>query len=152
MPPKGHRTISSATPPTCLQASACPNSCRRTIKKRVRYSATFQTGESYELLRICNSKNAMTSQDQCRYTEMPATWKSRNEPDSEELGRDIPLAFFCRRTTSSVEYLPILDCFLKSFERQLAVSNQPPCHCSLLPNWQEKRLALPQMAEVREDS
>src|SRR5262245_3340241 len=46
-PPKGQSTILSARPPTERQANACPNSCRRTMAKRVTYSAMFQMREVY---------------------------------------------------------------------------------------------------------
>src|SRR5215831_9247647 len=42
-PPKGQSTIRFAIPPTCRHAKAWPNSCKSTIRKRQRYSATFQT-------------------------------------------------------------------------------------------------------------
>src|SRR5579863_942205 len=41
-PPSGHSTILSTRPPTCRQASACPNSCSVTITNSARYSAMFQ--------------------------------------------------------------------------------------------------------------
>src|ERR1700682_758092 len=45
MPPSGHKIIWSATPPVCRQARACPNSCNKTMTKRLTYSKNPQMGE-----------------------------------------------------------------------------------------------------------
>src|SRR5882724_1567023 len=79
-PPSGQRTISSAFPPTCLQAKAWPNSWTSTMAKSVRYSRTFQTKEEYSLERKLIEIKATMPQDQSTKTWMPMRRKRRNEP------------------------------------------------------------------------
>src|SRR5689334_21234850 len=65
----------SALPPTCRQASACPNSCVRTIKNNARYSRTFQLIDEYRPNGLWIIYTAARNHHQCRNTSTP---KSRN--------------------------------------------------------------------------
>ena len=78
-PPKGQSMMRSACPPTCLHASACPNSCSSTMTKRATYSRTFHAGDVYALLRLPISTAATINHDQCRNTSIPRIRNSRIE-------------------------------------------------------------------------
>src|SRR5271157_396345 len=79
-PPKGHSRMRFAVPPTCRQASECPNSCVSTIKNSATYSKTFHRIEEYRPCRLSTSMMATRNQLQCRYMSTPARRKRWIEP------------------------------------------------------------------------